>query len=341
MTENIDKAAQTASFSTWWRAALFFSTLSALVLICAFGYGFFQLTKVKRTITHHLSSLQEQSIDFQKTSGSLQQVLSTLQHTLQQLEQRVDEQEKAIDKWRMIKQAQGGQWHVMEAQYLVKLANDQLTLGQDFPAAIALLHQAEAIMAQQTESSALAIQKSIEADLAALQNAPVVDVGKTYEAMAEIDQHIGTLPLQEVPLVKSGESKNGQQSASSETGWRAWLARFWQAMSDMVIVRHGPSAVLPLVLPEEKHFLYQNAHAQMACAMWGLLHANNAIYHASLSLLVAWVQLYFEKQAPSTQAVIEKLQALQQLNIAPPIIALKTTQAVFDQYVAGKEKETR
>ena len=60
-------------------------------------------------------------------------------------------------------------------------------------------------------------------------------------------------------------------------------------VKQIVVVRYNASTTLPLVLPEEKSFLYQNLHAEMESAMWAVLHRNPSVYQTSLTRLTSWI----------------------------------------------------
>ena len=78
-------------------------------------------------------------------------------------------------------------------------------------------------------------------------------------------------------------------------------------MKKIVIVHYNGSEQLPLVLPDEKIFLYQNLHAQLENAMWAVLHQRAEIYQASVMRAVGWTQRYFDQAAPATQSMISNL----------------------------------
>src|SRR5438045_770691 len=92
------------------------------------------------------------------------------------------------------------------------------------------------------------------------------------------------------------------------------------------------SGQLPLILPDEKIFLYQNLHAQLENAMWAVLQQNADIYQSSLKRASAWVQLYFAQDAAQTKIMLQNLEELQKINIQPTSINLAATLQLFDQY---------
>jgi uroporphyrin-3 C-methyltransferase len=99
-------------------------------------------------------------------------------------------------------------------------------------------------------------------------------------------------------------------------------------------VRDTAKNALPLILPEEKAFLYQNLHAQMESAMWAVLQHNNDVYQASLARSLAWIQLYFDQEAAPTKNMLQNIAELQKTNIELKATNLSATLQLFDNYFA-------
>jgi uncharacterized protein HemX len=95
---------------------------------------------------------------------------------------------------------------------------------------------------------------------------------------------------------------------------------------------------MPLVMPEERGFLYQNLHAEMQNAMWAVLHHNGAVYQASLAHINSWIKQYFVQQAPATISMLQSLVALQAINIQPQTTNMTALVQQFDGYFGRNAK---
>jgi len=80
----------------------------------------------------------------------------------------------------------------------------------------------------------------------------------------------------------------------------------------------------------KKIFLYQNLHAQINYAAWGLLHENTAIYAASLAQASNWIKQYFVQDSQTTQFILQQLTELQKINVKPASTTLSNTLQLFD-----------
>jgi len=139
------------------------------------------------------------------------------------------------------------------------------------------------------------------------------DITALYMQLNAVNEQIDNLLLPPYPLQPSA-----QPFVVDETGmswWQIGLSRTWQALQKIIIVRNNGNKMMPLIAPEESHFLYQNLHAQMQNAIWAVLHHNPTVYQTSLNNVSRWVQQYFVQQAPATISILQALTALQAVNI--------------------------
>ena len=136
------------------------------------------------------------------------------------------------------------------------------------------------------------------------------DITPIYLRLSALDKAVDQLPLPPRPLTSDVTSTEAPLS-SSLTWWQAGLAHTLQALHKIVIIRNTSLSALPLVLPEEKIFLYQNLHAQFESAMWAVLHHNDAIFQDALTRIQTWIETYFDGQAAATKNMLENLKDLQ------------------------------
>lgn len=323
---NPDDQAKTTKSSKHW--GFFFLTFLVLIIAAAVGFGFWQLFQLTNTTT-----------DFRKQIASHQENLTSLQQSIDALHQATDkalalsaQQEQMINDWKAAQKGNLNKWYVAEAQYLVKLANDHLQFTHNTTMALTLLQRADQVLQDLQDTSVLDIRKSLAEKIANLQQLPKVEVTGLYLELTALDKMLDQLPLPASPL--KADQRPAIVSNPDATWWEKGLDQSWQALRKIVIVRNDMQNVLPLVIPEEKVFLYQNLHAQFESAMWGALHRNMEVYQASLARAVAWIQLYFDKDKPATQAMLKNLSQLQAVNIQPPVVTLAPTLQLFDDYFA-------
>lgn len=178
------------------------------------------------------------------------------------------------------------------------------------------LRQQVSALQQQIKDDAAHIH-SLAQSIQQLQQANNVndnqDVTAIYTKLIAVNVQLDQLPLPPTPLQQ--ETAVTSTDENNMSSWQKGLNRTLQALYQIVIVRYNENKTMPLVLPEERHFLYQNLHAEMQSAIWGVLHRNPAVYHTSLARVTNWVQQYFVQSSPATAMVLQELTALQSIDV--------------------------
>lgn len=290
-------------------------TWMIIAALCIYSY--------KRALTIKINATQQ--IDLIKTT------LSELQQSNEKSKNLAAEQEKLIADWKQSAAGDLEKWRVAESLYLVKLANDHLQFSHNTTLALTLLQRADAVLKEQNHDGFLDIRKSIASDISQISSAPQVNITDVYLVLSGLDTALNQLPLPYSPLKQTAVVAPRDYDAMS--WWKATWLKTWDSLRKVIIVRNTTQSSLPLVLPDEKPFLYQNMHAQMENIMWALLAHNNAVYQASLTRLIDWIKTYFDQDAAETKSVLEKLTELQKLNIEPPTQNVSQTLELFDRYL--------
>lgn len=294
-------------------------SLAALVLVAAASvYGYVQLSQMNMMLTSSISALRQQATLNQREIDSLHQALASVQQTAATL--------TAVPN--------ANKWQVAEAQHLARLAEQSLNIMHDVPAALMMLQDAQQILNHATDAAVAPIRQALAENIAVLQAQPQVSQEQIYLQMNAIYNEIDHLPLPATPLQTAQEENLRSKDYSEAPWWKIQWHKSMDAIRKIVIVRYTDGNDTPLIMPEEKMYLYQNLHAQMQAAMLSVMNRNNEIFQTSLLNMLAWVQKYFVQDAQSTVNVLNQLRALQQVNLQPPAVEIATTLQLFDQYLA-------
>lgn len=320
----------------WGKAGILFTTLGMIIFVCAFGYGYFQLAKVNISLAHMVTDLQKQAQGTQDNVAGLQKSIEELQQSAQKSQALSERQESMIADWQASQKGDLNKWYVAEAQYLTRLASDHVQFSYNITMAITLLQRADQVLEKLNDTGLLEIRKAIATDIATLQALPQVDVTQLYVRLVALNNQLDQLPLPVNPLKAETQPVPAAPADQANLSWwKKGLNQTEEALRKIVIVRKSTANALPLVMPEEKIFFYQNLHAQMESAMWAVLHRNADVYQASLNRMITWIQQYFAQDAAQTKTVLDSLRALQAENIQPPTATnLSATLQLFDTYAA-------
>ena len=321
--------------ANWANVGILFSTLAIIIFVSAFGYGYFQLAKINVSLAHMISDLQKQTAGTQDDISAVQKSVDDLKLAAQKSQELSAQQEQLVSEWRAAQKGDLNKWHVAEAQYLVKLANDQVQFTHNLAMAMTLLQRADQVLENLQDPDLLEIRKSLATAIADLQALPQINVTNLYLRLTGLNNQLDQLPLPINPL-KADSAQEPMAAKPELPWWKAGLDRSWHALKQVVVVRYNGSNTLPLVLPEEKMFLYQNLHAQLEDAMWAVLYRDAAVYQASLERALNWTQHYFVQDASETKAMLQNLQELKQMTVEPPVVNFSAMLQLFDTYLAPK-----
>lgn len=330
--ENI-KSSDTSRQSTQSKMGFIFVAIVLVIFAVGFGFVAWQLYKVNTD----LAVLKLHSISDQDAISSLQQTDNDLRQATEKSMALSAQQEQIMADWKAAQKGDLNKWHVAEAQYLVKLANDHMQFSHNTSLGLTLLQRANQILQNIQDSSVMELRKSLVDRISQLQQLPQVDVTGLYLELVALNNQLDQVPLPASPLKAEPSPSSTVLADQNQSWWQKGLDQTWQALGKIVIVRNNMKSALPIVMPDEKVFLYQNLHTQLESAMWAALHRNADVYKSSLVRAINWIKIYFDQDAPATQSMLQNLNKLQEVNIQASTINLSATLQLFDHYFSMGE----
>lgn len=336
MTDNNTTETKSEKKIPWRNIGIFFSSLAMIILIAAFLYGYNELSKMNVYLAGRVTDLQEKSTRTQTDISDLQKTLVPLQQTGKEVEEIKKQQEQFLSEWHLAQKGDLNKWQVAEAQYLVKLANDHLQFTYNYKMAILLLTRADQLLANLQDETLLELRQAIAKSIVNLQSLPEIDITGLFLRLTALNVQLDHLPLP-INSFKNENSKEATSSASHTSWWKTTWDNSLQALNKIVIVRKTNANALPLALPEEKAFLYQNLHAQFENAKWAVLNRNQSVYQTSLARAVVWINQHFAQDASETKAMLQNLNELLKINIQPAESNLTGPLQLFEKYFANTQ----
>lgn len=210
-----------------------------------------------------------------------------------------------------------------ELLYLVHLANMQLVIGRDQNAALKTLQFA----LKQVPPTQVAVSNLLNSDIATLQTAAVIDKNGIFTEIAALNQAIAQLSA--IP-VQSLVMPDKTAVAKDSKSWREYVIDFFKSLKNLFIIRHVTEPVTPLLNTQLEFAIKQNIYLQLSLSQWALLHGENAVYQTSLQAAVNSVSKYFSL-TEDTKPILEKLTALQKINVHPTFPSLNSTLVMLSQ----------
>lgn len=284
-------------------------------------------------LTHLLLMNRQQLKKIEVAQTQNQKTIEESLATLHRLTEEFQSQQQVINA---LRQTQSGynrdEWRVVQAEFLVKLANDKLQFENNVTQAVQLLQLADQEIRNSNDVKLMEIRKTLAQDIATLQAIPPVDVSGLYARLSALNQEVNKMPLPNKPVVQN----ESLQVNENLPWWKQGLHQTWQGLKQIVVVRYNEKGKLPLAAPDVQEFIYQNVHAALEKAMWALLHKNPNIYKASLHQAADWIRNYFVVDSPITQSVLTNLNQLEQIDLKPNLPNLAESLQGFQAYFAAR-----
>lgn len=276
-----------------------------------------------------------------KRENNLQIALQQTQNKLTDLENQTHAlSENLISQNQLInslRQAETGynrdEWRVLAAEFLVNLASDKLQYDNDAPQALRALQEADQQMRNLNDVRFSAIRKALASDIASLQAVPQLDIQGLHLRLLALIEQVRKLPLPNMHKAAVLAPPTSQPNENLPW-WKRGLQETWQSLQKIVVVRYNENGKLPLIMPEQKEYLYQNLQMELEKADFGLIHQQNSVYQTSLQQAIKWINQYFATDAPETKGILKNLAELQAINVHPELPNLSNTLNAFRDYFA-------
>lgn len=311
----------------WQGLGILLSGLSTVVLIFVVGLTAHQFLQINRGLSQlYIGLSQRESV----AVGEMQQAMQQMNGELQTQAQAVTDLKQSVHNGK-------DDLVIAEAEFLVKMANNNLQFENNIDLAIRLLDQADQDIAKLNDPRLYTIREAFSADLAGLHRAPQVDVPGVYLKLSALSDQLATLPV--ISQFKNPQTQAEPPAVDDQTlpWWRRAMHSTWRALGQVVVVRHKQVDV-PFVAPDQQVFLYENLRSEVEKAEWGLLHRQNDIYQSSLQHVADWIKKYAVPDAPATQQLLTAVTQLQQIDVRPPSISVMNSLQALQNYFNTSEK---
>ncbi len=216
-------------------------------------------------------------------------------------------------------------WLGNEAAFLVRLAAERLLSARDISAAMALLGNADALLAEADDPRFELARRALAQDRAALRAAPVVDVVGLYARFNAVAGQAAALDAGPgaAPKMPVGHSENWRDRAKA--GWEAALAK----LSSYLVVKRRDAEMARMMTPDWEALVRQNLRMLIEQAQIAALSHNPMLYAAALDRASTFVSEFAGVDPDRVEAVGNELAALKQIDIAPALPDLTRSRAAL------------
>ncbi len=227
------------------------------------------------------------------------------------------------------------EYAIAEVGQLLKQANHSVNFSKDSAAAINALKLADSQLKELADPRYARVRQSINEEIATLEAVQAVDIESITGQLRALEKSIPSLPLEnDTPTL--GEIEVA--SVEGETGLRAGLRAMWRDVVNMLSVQihRIDQTPKPLLAPEQRYFLNQNIQLQLAKAQLSVLQNRKAEYQASLAAAKGLLNDYFDPRDQEVIAAINKLDQLNEAELATELPSVAGSYELFQQAKGGQ-----
>jgi uroporphyrin-3 C-methyltransferase len=214
-------------------------------------------------------------------------------------------------------------WLMAEAEYLMHLANQRLSLEQDVRSAEAILVSADQVLAENDDPGLLMVRKALADDIFALQQTETADIEGLYVRLSAMINALDRLNAHAFLSQKSEDMPPSEatQTVPLETSfsWQGLWKEVWKDLQKVFIIKRLDYSLAPLLAPEQSYYLKQNLRLMLEQASLSILDRNQIIYHDSLEKASLWLHSYFDLTDTSTLALWKQIEKIKSAKINPDI----------------------
>ena len=288
------------------QSSLIIATISVVLSLGAMGLS-----------AHTLYGSHAKNEQLKTLSTAMNENVAQQDRQLQSLQKKISQLES---------NQQGQLQHLIaQISYLVHLANLNLMVKHNSTKALSTLTLAQSELASIHDASLTSFKNALNADIAALQAAPVVPITQLFSEIAAVNQSIEKLsPIPTSPDISLQKTINEIKSNDKPAPWYRRFLESLKQVKTLFIVRHLNQPNTPLILPAFEMSLKQNITMQLNMAQWALLHHDAAVYASALQSVSQWLTQYFALQ-PENAAILKQIADLQKVQINPTLPTLNNT----------------
>ena len=204
-------------------------------------------------------------------------------------------------------------WDLLKARYYLELANINTQWSDNPAVSIALVQQADKILATHNEPNLVPIRQAIANELIALNAYSPADIAGILiqlNALEEADIDVAQKP----PLMPVKTKANLSQKIPST--WRERLYANLDQLKQLVIIHHRDESIAPILTQSDLSRLHACVQLYLQRAQWAVLQHHQAVYDVSLKQALHAMQRIEQMNTPEEKALIDQLITLQTLQLS-------------------------
>lgn len=271
------------------------------------------------------TELEKSNQTIQSLSSELAQQKNSVESSLQTIQQKTDGVEKKASgldgKLLEVYNRLGDQsklaWQMAEAEYLISIANERLSLEGDANTALQALRAADARIRDTKEPFLIKVREKLAQEIQQLDAVEKLDITGMALALQSLISNVSVLPQQQMSLAVP-KAQNREEKQQADT-WSDVGQMVWADLKGLIVIRQHDKPAKPLLPPDSAFFLKANLTLQLEAAKLALLKREESIFNNNTASAKRWILEYFDNQNNQVKQAVRTLESLEKVQIKPEL----------------------
>jgi uroporphyrin-3 C-methyltransferase len=284
-----------------------FLVLLSFVAIAGLGWKGVELIQQLSAVELKLQQSEQEKSSAAKNVSQLQQ----------QLIKQAKQQQHTSQRIAQMPGADTDDWLIAEAEYLLRLANQRLSLEKDLKGALAILLAADNVLLETHNPQFDHVRIQLAKEVLILRSVPAVDTIGAVSRLQAVQDQISKLEWMPRTLPKQIVKKEKVVAGVENNAWQKFSAKAWAGLGSIVRIREHDKALPAPLTPDQHYYLQQNMQLMLEQAQVALVRQQADLYRHSIERTQAWLNEFVRNETAQAKALQQTLEELAQWQVAP------------------------
>jgi uroporphyrin-3 C-methyltransferase len=210
-------------------------------------------------------------------------------------------------------------WLLAEAEYLLRLANQRLSLENDWQGTINILQSADKVLAGAENPLLLPVRQLIAQEVQNLKAVPAVDTTGAVARLQALQSQIEKLEWMPRTLPQVTAQAESQEEDVEQNAWDKFVEKAMAGIGVIVRIREHEEALPAPLTPDQHYYLQQNMQLMLEQAQVALVRQNDELYLQSIERTQAWLKEFVMIESADAKAAKSTLEELKTWNVSPEL----------------------
>lgn len=329
---------------------LWLAIIVVLIIAIVIALWNWQQWQDRQALDQNLAHIQQNTarLEQQLDQGNSDRTdrLRNMEQTLKAQREQLTEQQRQIEHTARELLEAGNRsrtdWLLAEAEYLIRIANQRLSVEKDIGGALSALQAADQVLVETDDAGVFPVRKQLAKDILALKAIADVDRTGLYLALEAAIDSVHKIAEQSLiharapGFVSTEQSDTTPEQSYADLARGAWV-QFKQTMQDVVVVRRLDESVKPLLSPDQSAYARLNIQLMLEEAEAAVLRANQLVYERALEKAQTALTQWYDTSDARISALQATLAELAKREVDPELPDISLSLSLLKTRLAGRE----